>query len=137
MDEITESTGRVISTKESRGKVYLVSIKKDNGEVLHLKPIVELAKMEWMGTNYLRSVKSGAYIKFKYNISLKELVFVNILEESKMALELVKEKVEPSRERTIVRQNALSQANALFQGKSVSEKEFFEFAEKCENWVFR
>lgn len=45
----------------------------------------------------------------------------------------------PLRDLTIIRQNALTQANNwnASRGLAMSEEEFFAFAERCVEWVLR
>lgn len=41
-----------------------------------------------------------------------------------------------AKDRRIVRQNALTQANSFYMGKPASPKDIFAFAEECEKWVY-
>ena len=40
-------------------------------------------------------------------------------------------------DKTIIRQNALRHADAKRQIKELNDKEYFKFAEDCENWIMR
>ena len=109
----------------------------------HLTVLPELQKYYFKGRNLTDIMEIGKIKRFKYSGDTDTLVFVfdehREMEDEKMGLEIVKEKVKPSeKDIWIARQNALTQANNWFaHDENKSSKNFFEFAEMCEKWVFR